>query len=72
MSNLFTEVSVEQQAIVAGGIDLSIPSLAFTTLSTSALAFGSGDATAISAGVSIAKVKAPSAPRRRNGNRRGY
>ncbi|MDM3849752.1 MAG: hypothetical protein PT119_07170 [Aphanizomenon gracile PMC627.10] len=71
MSNLFTEVSVEQQAIVAGG-NFSIPSLAFTTVNTAALAFGPGDAKAISAGVSIAKVTAPSAPRRRNGNRRGY
>ena len=69
MSNLFTEVSVEQQAIVAGGIDLSIPSLAFTTLSTSALAFGSGNAKAISAGVSYAGVTAPQAPSR-NRNRR--
>jgi hypothetical protein len=45
MSNLFTAVSVEQQAIVAGGFE--IPSMSFAT----ALAYGPGSVSSASANV---------------------
>ncbi|OBQ24077.1 MAG: hypothetical protein AN488_03060 [Anabaena sp. WA113] len=51
MSNLFTAVSVEQQEIVAGGIE--IPSIAFASTTATTLAVGPGaKAGAISAAFS--------------------